>query len=122
MNVDLWGEWIRSSRIEDSPACQEIVDTIHRIHWRLIKREQRNRARTVPLTEARIPDARQPFDEVEWRIIVSQLPPTEADVVTLVVLKSYTERETASLMGCSRAHIHQMKKQALVDLRVLFDG
>ncbi|MHB1682136.1 MAG: hypothetical protein ACYCYO_04810 [Bacilli bacterium] len=84
------------------------------------------RARTAPLSETQILYERQPLDEldeVEWRIVVSQLPPMEADIVTLVVLESYTEREAAILLGCSRAQIHQVKIQALkVDLRVLLDG
>ncbi|MHB1685363.1 MAG: RNA polymerase sigma factor sigma-70 region 4 domain-containing protein [Bacilli bacterium] len=119
MSFDHWDELLSSVQVEDGPVAEALIETLQRIQWRLIKREQRYRFRTVSVDLVTIPTSYLGLDEAEWRVVISQLPSIEANVVTLVIVQGYTEGETGMILGFSQSYIHKVKEKAISDLEVL---
>ncbi len=116
MSFDHWNEILFRIRKEDSSSFEAVIQTLRRIQWRLIKGEQRHRVRTVPIDQAVASDRRPGFHEADWRVIMSQLPSTEADAAPLAILQGYTESEAGSSLGFCQSYVHKVKEKAIFDL------
>lgn len=115
-----WDEML-SYRIEDSPIFESLKAIIRRLTWRLAKRDQRWRMRTDH-TGVNAVSLEIGYEEVELRAVLALLPSIEEQVITLSVIQGYSERVIAMLMGCSAAHVHNVKKHALLELAEYCNG
>jgi len=112
---------IEQTCLEQSPLFQPLKQLSYRIYWRLKKQEQRWQARTVHGTEP-YASCDSAFSELELQFLLDTVSPLECQVLTLIVVEGYTERESGALLGCSKTCIHAIKMGALEKLRVELNG
>lgn len=115
-----WERLISSLCIEDDPYFTELTNTLQRVHWRLIKREQRAKMRFSGYTDVLVGACDNNYEGIEWEAVLNQLPHVEAQIAILAFIHNYTEREVAALLRYSQPYVHRVKKQVAIRLRDTF--
>lgn len=110
-----WDMIIRKVNIEASPYFHALQQTPRRLLWRLIKREQRWKYRTVHDFEPfEVCDA---LSTIEYLILLESMSDCEGKVLILTIIHQFTEREVGTLLGYSKSRIHDIKASAIKKLR-----